>query len=298
MIVKIINFIVLISTVMIVFKTYETHAGNNKTNINLYLNKLIGYTITVEPWRARELSTTLCRMTLPKPVNNKIEYKSVIKSMAYWQTGCMAIALILLFIFFQSNFIIYAFALIISIMIGLTRMPFLCYPWDGPAVMVWTIALVLWLKKPSMLLLFLPLAMGFKETVGICCVLLLFVNKWSKRARIIYFSCCLTLCIIARQLYIWHANCHGSALQFVTGEGVPYFIRNFTLAFSTFPMVCAGLLIAIWFIKGNTPTKILVALFMIPIMLTGCIDEIRIFAELTPVIIYALTNKQEQLKLL
>lgn len=219
-------------------------------------------------------------------------------SVALWTTMWF-FATGLLFIFvarFQSLFYIFGSYAAIAFgymprSLGANRI----YPWDMPAFFVYALFLILYVRKEyKWILIFLPLAVGFKETALLLSIGFLFADlPLSTRLKMMIGS--IALGVSVKLLVDLFVQVPVPFLTMESGEtlGNSYLSGNLTVLLSLHPLlVNAGTLLAFFLLpnydKAMSGLKIIAFLFIVNIFLFGIITEYRIFFELIPFSLYGL----------
>ena len=174
------------------------------------------------------------------------------------------------------------------------------YPWDMPALFIFTLFLFLFLNdKFQWMLVLLPLAMGFKETAGVLCVAFLFADGLSGKDKWKMFLASLVLCILVKLGIDMFTKSSSLFFTMETGLGATssdiYLIQNLGSFDSLQPfLINAGTLLS--FIILSTPDKkiislkVMAVLFALGNFLFGAVIEYRIWFELIPFALYTIEN--------
>jgi hypothetical protein len=209
-------------------------------------------------------------------------------------------------LFLRQRSVLYIFGTYAAITFG--YMPKLTetriYPWDMPALFIYTIFLFLFLTdKYKWMLVILPLAMGFKETAGVLCVAFLLNDKLSKKEKWLMFFTTLILCALVKLGIDIYTQSSSPIFTMATGwDGKlsDFFLFQNLAALKYFPIffINAGTLLSFFII--STPEKKIVSLKIIAILfalgnfLFGIILEYRIWFELIPFALYAIDTISNQ----
>ncbi|MFZ1042904.1 MAG: hypothetical protein WCA79_00600 [Anaerolineales bacterium] len=168
------------------------------------------------------------------------------------------------------------------------------FPWDMPALFIFTIFVLLFHhKKYWWIFVLLPVGMGFKETTGILCLAFLFTDMPWKR-RLAMFFAAIIFCIaikFAIDLFV------KEPIPFFTMEGVsanltlPYFVSNIRSLKTLIPLLInAGTFLAFILFPINAQKiwalKTMAIAFVIGNMVFGSITEYRIWFEMIPFALY------------
>jgi hypothetical protein len=172
------------------------------------------------------------------------------------------------------------------------------YPWDMPALFIFTLFLFLFLNnKYRWILLLLPLAMGFKETAGILCVAFLLANELSTKDKWRMFLVAFVLCILVKLGIDFFTKAPLPFFTMETGLGGAsssiYLIQNLNNLGVLQPyLINAGTLLSFFILwvpdKKIVSLKILALLFALGNFLFGAIIEYRIWFELIPFALYTI----------
>ena len=184
------------------------------------------------------------------------------------------------------------------------------YPWDLPALSLFTLFTILFIKKKyRWLLLLLPLGVGFKETSIILCLGFLLkdiVGKswnplrksfWSntQRESWVLFFLSLFLCLgvkIAIDLSV-RASTPFMTMEYYANEvQIPIFVANLEQLSVYTLLINAGTFLAFLILPSGEETvkvfKWLAVAFIVGNFLFGIVAEFRIWFEMIPFALYAL----------
>lgn len=172
------------------------------------------------------------------------------------------------------------------------------YPWDMPAFFFFLLFTFLFVRrKYSLLLILLPLSIGFKETTVIFSAVYLFADDLSWKKRLIYFISSLVLCAgvkIGLDLYTH------SPVLFTMETGLErsdvkniYIVRNLLGFRKVVPFfINAGTLLSLLLLpvydRNVLAMKFLSIIFIAGNLIFGNISEFRIYFEMLPFALYAL----------
>jgi hypothetical protein len=171
------------------------------------------------------------------------------------------------------------------------------YPWDGPAMFFFTLAVLLYdVKRILPLVAAVLVGALFKETVLCCALLILFGEHWKLKNRIAWFTATVIASIAGRQLLMVAYGVHVFALPFNESTNVASFITkevnqistNISLLFHLNSLVFAnaGVLVLMfcmgWKTRRDKLFKLLAGAFVLGQFQWGTFNEFRDFFEVLP----------------
>jgi hypothetical protein len=255
-------------------------------------------------WKPRLFSNALAAATMK--VGNSILHRtnlSFIESplelaVALWTSAWFFLTCLLFIFVARKNSVFYILGIFAALSFGyMPRLATRIYPWDMPAMFVFSVFLILFIRsKMKWLFVLLPLAMGFKETVLLLPLAFLFTDEpWKK--RLTNAAIAAGLCVLVKVAIDIFVH---SPLPFLTMEtgggdsiGLSYFPINLTNLLAVHPLLInAGTLLAFLllpiFDKKMLSLKLIAALFILGNFVFGVIFEYRIWFEMIPFALYGL----------
>ena len=290
-----VSIIIILSLSITYYHVTSQYACSTSANAYLFANHKIGHDIVVTPWRARVFSWSLSSAMF----NGEISAEKFAHLAGLWSALWLAAALVVLAAGFPRHALLYIFGMFGALLYATTPPAGgLLYPWDGPALFGVTVGLVLARRNPLLLFLFVPWFIGFKETVIPLGIFILFWPKLDRVHRVEYFVLFMIVSVIARMSFMKATGADGVALQFMTDTGQPYLVHNLKLLFSAElyhpALVCGGLVLAMYLVPARDwmarAINWIGAAIIASLMITGCINEYRIFHELIPLALYKITT--------
>lgn len=173
------------------------------------------------------------------------------------------------------------------------------YPWDMPVIFIYTASVLLLVRQRfAWLLALLMVGMGFKETTGVLCLTLLFINApWKRRLRLSALAVALCLVMKIAIDHYTHADIPIYTMETVytygEAKGTTFLAYNlYTLSRLHVLLVNSGTLLAFLILPAPNRTtlalKAVACVFVTALLVFGLIDEYRIFFEMIPLALYAL----------
>jgi TPR repeat protein len=185
------------------------------------------------------------------------------------------------------------------------------YPWDIPATVFFTLAVLLYERRRiGLMLAVVCMGFFFKETVLLCAVLLFFNRSWNWWRNCLAFVAVVAFCLAGKKCLL--LGLHLGTQTLAMGESTSWaglvtnawgFLQvNLGRLFSLQPnhvlFVNAGTLAAVLLLDWRTrkfwPYKLLIVLFVAGQLLYGMINEFRIFMEVLPLSWILLLNYWER----
>ncbi|HUI89725.1 MAG TPA: hypothetical protein VLX61_13490 [Anaerolineales bacterium] len=259
-------------------------------------------------WKTRLFSNALAwqvdrlSILIMHSVNIRYMNKPEPFAVALWTFLWFLLIALVYILFLKQRSVFYIFGTYAAITFG--YMPKVAetriYPWDMPALFIFTLFLFLFLNdKYKWLLAFLPLAMGFKETAGVLCIVFLLTDQLPKRDKWRMFIVAVVLCAFVKLGIDIYTQSSSPLFTMATGWGGKFsdifFVQNLVgmTLFSTF-FINAGTLLSFLIIpapeKKIVSLKIIALLFAVGNFLFGLILEYRIWFELIPFALYAIAS--------
>ena len=219
-----------------------------------------------------------------------------------WTAGWfLAIALVYI-LFLRRKAALYIFGTYAAVTFGyMPKLPATrVYPWDMPALFVFVLFLFLFLRNRfKWLLILLPLAMGFKETTAVLCIVFLLAPELSKQDKWRMFLAALVLCVLVKLGIDLFTKSASPLFTMETGVGgavsASYLLQNLK-AFESLPtfLINAGTLLCFFVVPAANrkifPLRIIAVLFAVGILLFGTVLEFRIWFELIPFALCAIES--------
>jgi hypothetical protein len=277
------------------------------TTFNAFSNGIENYYDFRAPWKPRVLSTILAAYTI-RVGERVLEHRDVplVKNIRQLTLGSWTsewfIATCLAFILtLKKRSIFYVFGTFAGISFGYLvfyKTLIRVYPWDLPALFIFSLFLVLFLRKKYWLIFILiPLSMGFKETAFILCLAFMFSDQpWRTRILMTAGSLFLSAAIkIGIDMYVHAPLFFTMQMESLDNTSTElYIISNMRLLLKDLiPLFAnAGLLLALFIAPSSNFNvrvfKFISIPFVIGILLFGIVTEYRIWFELIPFALYAL----------
>lgn len=255
-------------------------------------------------WRGRLFSNALAAIAVRAGISLSSRFAvPLIESpmeltASLWTSGWfLAIGMVYLWAAGQRS-LFHIFGLFGALSFGyLTRVTTRIYPWDMPALFIYVLITVLFVrKKYSWMLVILPFAMGFKETSLLLCLGFLFAElPWDKRIKLTLISG--AVCMAVKLILDYLVQVPIPLLTMQTGYSSTITDSHFyinLLGFSALHpfLINAGTLLAFLILpnydKNMFAFKIIAAAFIIGNLVFGVIFEYRIWFELIPFAMYGL----------
>jgi len=170
------------------------------------------------------------------------------------------------------------------------------YPWDMPAALFFTLAVILHQRRqPILMLAVCCLGYFFKETALLPAILLFFNTDWSWKKKVPVFFATVAACLIAKKFLLAGMHLHTAVLSMADAHSLSglmnyrFLDRNALTLLSTdlnhVAFANAGTFFVMLLLVGNKRFQqysLLIWLFFIGQMLYGTIKEFRIFGEVLP----------------
>ncbi|HEX3625793.1 MAG TPA: hypothetical protein VH280_10250 [Verrucomicrobiae bacterium] len=184
------------------------------------------------------------------------------------------------------------------------------YPWDGPAMLFFTLA-ALFFERRKLWMMAVAICAGafFKETVLVCALLIFFADQWKWPKRALLFGGLIAVYIVVKKFLLVHLNIiapmfsPGDALHLRGSFGPSTFIGNavnnfrdlFSPTLNSVIFVNAGTLVAVLVLgwqKRFLPYMIVIAAFIGGLSLFSPrpgFHEVRAFMEVLPLSVILLS---------
>jgi hypothetical protein len=179
----------------------------------------------------------------------------------------------------------------------LTRITSRVYPWDMPALFIYTLFTILFVRKQyHLILIALPIAMGFKETALLLCLGFFFADLPLKQ-RINMSLISIGMCIAVKLIIDFFTGVPLPFFTMETGYAPTFTESHFYLNVTGFSeihpfLINAGTLLAFLILpnydKNMITFKYIAALFILGNLIFGVLFEYRIWFELIPFALYGL----------
>ncbi len=264
-----------------------------------------GYADFKTAWKPRLFSNGLAALTgrLSEWVLSKTSVSYILNplelTVAMWTIGWFLLICLVLIFFRKRGAVFYIFGMFAGLSYGyMPRLSTRIYPWDLPALFIFTFFVLLYARdKYRWLFALAPLGMGFKETSLILCAAFLF-SELPWKTRWMLFLGCGAVCVaikVGLDLYVhvpipFFTMENGFESTRVTNfyiirnligfrELVPFFINAGTLlAFVLLPIYDRKLL----------GMKFIAGLFALGNLFFGNVFEYRIWFEMIPFALYGI----------
>lgn len=267
-----------------------------------------------KPWKSRLFACAFASLFMP---DNEIvsyhtiqdeenDYLTKIKirdyNMFYVRVGIWTVFWLflinLLFIILRKNFsLFYMFGIFTTLsFVYIPDIYARVYPWDMPALFFYSLFIFILAKgKLKWLILILPLATGFKETVIILSLIFLVWDEVSLKERIIYTALTLILCIIVKSfLGVITKNDTIFFTMDVNFDTIKNALTNvlsiFNGNFYNLIFINAGTTLAFLILPSKDKyilcLKVIALIFIASNFIYGNIQEYRIFIEIIPFALY------------
>jgi tetratricopeptide (TPR) repeat protein len=182
------------------------------------------------------------------------------------------------------------------------------YPWDMPATLFFTLAVLLF-ERRQMWLMVAATCVGcfFKETVLVCALLVLFARHWKWRKRMLTFAGIVAVYVLGKKvlLNLLHLDVAGLSMGNATNlaELLRHTFLNYNFKVLLSPTVNqvifanAGTLVAVLVLgwrKRFLPYIALILVFLGGQLLYGGLNEFRIFMEVLPLSLILLSERWQE----
>ena len=261
-------------------------------------------------WRPRLFSTYLAsrfvRMARASDGTEIPHSAQVGWVVGFWHGAWLLLSMAAFMVMLGRRCLPYVFGLFACVMFAYTDNPLMrvgvtiCTPWDLPAVFFYALAVLLLEKdRPALLAAVVPVAVGFKETAVVLCVLLLLWPRLSWRNRLALFLPALSLCIVVKLVLDWYvaspvllftptlATTSKTGMAYKLVDNVSELICLFTLVFANGGTLLF-LFLAPWSGERILAVKVAALGFAAGVLVFGCINEWRILLELVPLALYSI----------
>ena len=220
---------------------------------------------------------------------------------AAWTGGWYLLTCLALTFFSGKRALYYLFGLFSCFAFGyLPTVNMRVYPWDIPALFIFTIfILVLKRGTASPLLALLPIGMLFKETTIVLCVTFLFLPR-PRKHKLLLFAAASALCLLVKLAVDRAVGVPLPGMSMTTGnEAGPNIAINLDVLthldrhfFVNPVLINAGTLAALLFLPQRDARialiKTIALLFTTNMLVFGRIVEYRIWFEMIPLSLYAM----------
>lgn len=246
----------------------------------LFSNSLAALTGRLSGWILHRVSVPFIENTLELTV-------------ALWTATWFLLICLFLILFHKRRSIFYIFGMFAALSFGyMPRLAIRIYPWDMPALFIFTAFTLLFIRNKKWWLLFLiPIGTGFKETAIILCIAFLFLDMPANQKWLMTIGAGI-LCIVVKLALDLYVNVPVPFFTMEQGfessrltnvyvvrnliglkEVIPFFINSGTLlVFLLLPIYDRKVL----------GLKLITALFIAGNMFFGNIFEYRIWFEMIP----------------
>lgn len=256
-------------------------------------------------WRPRLFSNGLAALTgrLSEWILSKTSVQFILNplelTVALWTITWFLLICFVLILFRKRHAAFYIFGTFAGLSYGyMPRLSTRIYPWDLPALFIFTLFVLLYSRdKYKWLFALAPLGMGFKETSLILCAVFLFSElPWKNRWVLLLGSGALCVGIkILLDLYV-HAPVPFFTMEngFESSRVTNYYIIRNLIGFREFipVFINAGTLLAFLLLpiynQKILGMKFIAGLFMLGNLLFGNIFEYRIWFEMIPFALYGI----------
>jgi hypothetical protein len=220
---------------------------------------------------------------------------------AYWTVGWLFLTFLLFILLFKQKSLLYIFGIFAGI--SFAFMPSLgipvIYPWDMPALFIFCcFVAIIKTEREAWLVVFIPIAMLFKETALLMVAAFLFWEGASLRRKLLFIGITLMASLLLKAgVDLITANPSPVlTMTFMTAKGAIRIVDNFhrllRLRVDNPIFVDAGLMAALLLLPtGKRPFtmfKLIAVAFVLGNFIFGVITEYRIWFEMLPISLYAL----------
>jgi tetratricopeptide (TPR) repeat protein/MFS family permease len=179
------------------------------------------------------------------------------------------------------------------------------YPWDIPATLFFTLAVLLF-ERRQVWLMVAAICAGcfFKETVLVCALLVLFVGQWQWWKRVLVFAGMVAVYVVGKKLLLGELHIQAAALSMSDARSLAdllnprIFLGNLRLLFSPFALyiffINAGTLTAVLVLgwrRRFLPYMTVILFFLAGQFLYGAFNEFRIFMQILPLSLILLSER-------
>jgi hypothetical protein len=179
------------------------------------------------------------------------------------------------------------------------------YPWDIPATLFFTLAVLLFERRQMWLMVAATCAgCFFKETVLICALLVLFAGQWKWWRRILVFAGIVAVYVLGKKILLDHLYVRAAALSMNNARdwsgllSPKILIENLKTFFSPVAIYVifanAGTLAAVLVLgwrRRFLPYMVLILTFLAGQFMYGAFQEFRIFMQILPLSLILLTER-------
>jgi hypothetical protein len=182
------------------------------------------------------------------------------------------------------------------------------YPWDMPATLFFTLAVLLF-ERRQMWLMAAATCAGcfFKETVLVCALLVLFASQWKWRKRMLTFAGIVAVYVLGKKVLLGLLHLDVAGLSMGNAPNLAELLRHTFLNYNVKVLLSptinhvifanAGTLVAILVLgwrKRFLPYMTLILVFLGGQLLYGGLNEFRIFMEVLPLSLILLSERWQE----
>jgi len=179
------------------------------------------------------------------------------------------------------------------------------YPWDIPATLFFTLAVLLF-ERRQILLMAAATCVGcfFKETVLVCALLVLFAGQWKWWKRILAFAGMVAVYVLGKKLLLNHLHITAAVLSMNDATNLAgllnprILIENFKVLFSPVTIYVifanAGTMAAVLVLgwrRRFLPYMVIILAFLAGQVMYGAFLEFRIFMQILPLSLILLSER-------
>jgi tetratricopeptide (TPR) repeat protein len=179
------------------------------------------------------------------------------------------------------------------------------YPWDIPATLFFTLAVLLF-ERRQVWLMTAAVCAGcfFKETVLTCALLVLFASQWKWWRRMLVFAGMVAVYVLGKKFLLAQLHIKAAALSMSDAKSLAdllnprIFLANMRLLFSPFAwyviFINAGTLAAVLVLgwrRRFLPYMTVILFFLAGQIMYGSINEFRIFMQILPLSLILLSER-------
>jgi hypothetical protein len=182
------------------------------------------------------------------------------------------------------------------------------YPWDMPATLFFTLAVLLF-ERRQMWLMAAATCAGcfFKETVLVCALLVLFASQWKWRKRMLTFAGIVAVYVLGKKVLLGLLHLDVAGLSMGNAPNLAELLRHTFLNYNVKVLLSptinhvifanAGTLVAILVLgwrKRFLPYMTVILVFLGGQLLYGGLNEFRIFMEVLPLSLILLSERWQE----
>ncbi len=179
------------------------------------------------------------------------------------------------------------------------------YPWDIPATLFFTLAVLLFERRQVWMMVAAVCAgCFFKETVLVCALLVLFAGQWKWWKRILVFVGMVAVYVVGKKLLLAQLQVQAAALSMSDAKSLSdllnprIFLENIRLLFSPFAayvlFINGGTLAAVLVLgwrRRFLPYMTVILSYLAGQIMYGAINEFRIFMQILPLSLILLSER-------